>query len=258
MDVNKFYRELFNETLGLDILGLEGEYQNLIRMIESKTILTFSNYIPMLYLTYLDLSDRSKIIRDDHNAIGVEYYLDDPVLDKFNLPILGIEKIDYNNTGENVDPYDPNSSSYYSSVIAARNNLTLEGVLMGSEYTYNTTLVNASLPWNRYHELRGPHTLFLRNYSFEGTAEITVKTRYPNLVSIPEEYRETFITLAKYDVKIMLGNNLRYLENIVTPSGNLSLQFDWSSAETDREDFLKDLRSRTLPDRVGASYFRII
>lgn len=258
MDVNNFYKEVFEQTLGLDVLGLEAEYQTLVKLIESKTIVTFSNYIPALYLTYLDLSDRSNVIRDDHNTLGVEFYLEDPVLNKFNLPILGIEKIDYNNTGESTDPYNPDSSAYYSSVIASRNNLTLDGLLMGSEYSYNLTLTASAYPWNRYFELRGPHTLFLRNYAFGGTAEITVKTRYPNLVSIPEEYREILVKLACLDIKVYLWNSLRYLENIVTPTGNLSLQFDWSSAESDREDFLKDLRNRSFADRVSTKYFMII
>lgn len=258
MDVNAMYKEIFIDTMGLDVLGLESKYQQLVKLIETKTLTTFSQYVPALFITYLDLEDRSLVIRDDHASVGVEYVLSDPVLDKFHLPILGIEKIDYNHVGDTNDPYDPNSSAYYESIINSRQGLTLEGVLMGAEYTYNTTLTNFAYPWNRYYELRGPHTLYLRNYAAGGTAEITVKTRYPNVASIPEEYRETFIELAILDCRIYLWNNLKYLEDIVTPSGNLSLRFDWSSKEDDRKDFLRELRSKSLPDRVGQSYFRIL
>lgn len=258
MDVHNMYKEIFIDTLGLDVLGLESKYQTLVKLIETKTITTFSQYIPALFITFLDLEDRSLVIRDDKATVGVEYVLDDPVLDKFNLPILGIEKIDYNNVGDTADPFDPNSSAYYESIINSRQGITLEGVLMGAEYTYNSTLFNAAYPWNRYYELRGPHTLYLRNYAAGGTAEITVKTRYPNIASIPEEFREVFITLAVLDCQIYLWNNLRFINDIVTPSGNLSLPFDWSGAGGERADFLRDLRSRSLPDRVGMSYFRII
>lgn len=257
MDVQRFYHELFDSTLGLDVLGLENEYQTLVKLIESKTLLTFSSYIPAKYVMILDLTDRSNIIRDDDHILGVEYYLHDPILEKYNLPILDVDKIDYHNLGT-VDPYDPNSSSYYSSIIASRNNVTLESVLFGAEYTYNRTLTDFAFPWKRYHEYRGGNVLFLQNYAFEGQAEITVKTQYPNLTAIPEEYREVFMSLAKFDVRIFLWNNLRYLEDIVTPTGNLQLRFDWSSAEQDRDEYLRDLRTRSFPDRIGRSYFSLV
>lgn len=257
MDVHNFYTELFESVLGLDVLGLESQYQSIVKLIETKTLVTFGNYIPALYRMYLDLTDEANIIRKDNHTLGVEYYLSDPVLEKFRLPILGVEKIDYNNVG-NVDPYDPQSSAYYSSIIASRNNITLESVLMGAEYTYNRTLTDIAFPWKRYHEYRGGNVLYLQNYTFGGTAEITVKTTYPNITSIPEEYREVFITLAKHDARMYLWHHLRYLEDIVTPSGNLSLRFDWSNAEQEREDYLRELRNKSLPDRVFSRYFTIV
>lgn len=258
MDVCAMYKEIFIDTMGLDVLGMESKFQTLVRLIETKTLTAFSQCIPALYITYLNLDDSSLVIRNDHATVGTEYVLEDPVLDKFRLPILGVEKIDYNNVGDSVDPYDPNSTAYYESVANSRNGLTLEGVLMGPEYTYNTTLTNFALPWNRYFELRGPHTLYMRNYAAGGIAEVTLKTRYPNVASIPEEFRETFIELAIYDCQIFLWNSLKYLLQVVTPSGSLDLGFDWSNAAAERKEFLKDLRSRSLPDRVGASYFRIL
>lgn len=257
MDVGAFYKEIFEDTLGLDVLGLESRFRDLVKIVESKTLLTFGNYVPIKYLTYLDLTDESNIIRKDHQTLGVEYWLRDPVLEKYHLPILAVDQIDYNNVG-NVDPYDPDSSAYYSSVIASRNNITLESVLMGSEYTYNRTLTDFAFPWKRYYELRGSNVLYLRNYAFGGTAEITIRTRFPNIASIPEEYREVVITLAKYDIKIKLWNDLKYLENVVTPAGNLDLKInDWEGAEREREDYLRTLRTMTFPDRISAKYFVI-
>lgn len=258
MNVNLFYNELLSYTLGLDVLGLEDRFPAIVKMIETKTLHTFGMYLPIQYKLYIDLTDESNIIRKDHQTLGVEYYLKDPALDKFNLPILDIEQIDYNNLSD-VDPYDPNSTAYYSSVIASRNNLTLESVLMGSEYTYNRTLTDFAMPWKRYHELRGPRTLYLRNYAFAGQVEITCKTIYPNLVSIPEEYYEIFMTLAKFDTKIMLWNELKFLESVVTPSGNLDLKVnDWEGAEKDREDYLRDLKTKTFSDRVHDGHFRLV
>ena len=258
MDVNLFYKSLFEDTLGLDVLGLESRIPDLITLIETKTLSTFSHYIPVKYRMYLDLTDKKNIVRKDHQTLGVEYYLEDPILDKFHLPILDILNVNYNNLSD-VDPYDPESAAFYSSVIATRNNLSLESVLMGSEYAYNYTMIDFNMPWKRYHELRGSRILYLRNYFFSGQAEIEIKTNWPNVVSIPEEFQQIFMDLAKFDVKNRLWVELRYIQDIVTPSGNLDLKInDWESAEKDREDYLRELRTRTFPDRVMDKYFRII
>ena len=257
MNTNQFYRELFEQNLGLDSLGLEDRCSELVKIVDSTTLLAFGNLIPIKYLHYLDLADTSKIVKKEQHTLGVEYYIDDPVLDKFHLPILGIEKIEYNNVGD-VDPYDPDSTAYYNSVITSRQNLTLESVLFGNEYSYNRVLTDAAMPFKRYHELRGQRVLYLKNYAIQGTVEVTLKTRWPNVVSIPEEYHEDFLHLATLDCKIKLWNDLAYLANIVTPEGNLELNFDWSNAEQERSDFLRELRTRSFPDRTGPMYFQIL
>lgn len=254
MQVSRLYKELFEYTLGLDVIGLESMIPACVKIIEEKTLQTFSTLIAPSYKIYLDLEDETNIIRKDHATLGVEYRLDDPVLQKFRLPIMSVDQIDYNNNGV-VDPYDPNSSQYYSSVIASRNNLSIESLMMGSEYTYNRTLTDFAMPWKRYYEYRGNNVLYLRNYAFGGRVEITVRTRWPNVASIPEELRSDFILLAKYDVEINLWTNLRYLESVVTPAGNLDLKFNWDNAEQEREDFIKELRTRAFPDRVQTRYF---
>lgn len=258
MNVNNFYKEVFEDILGLDVLGLESRFPELVKLVNRRTLVTFSNLIPCKYITYLDLSDNRNMIKEDKLRQGTEWYIDDPTLDKFNLPILSIDSINYNNIS-GVDPYNPDASAYYSAVIASRQNITLESVLMGSEYTYNRTLVDSAIPYKRYHELRGGRVLYLQNYAFNGTIEITINTRYPNIVSIPEEYREIFIELACYDIKTKLYNELKFLEDVVTPSGNLNLKIsDWEGAYKEREDYLRDLRNRSLPDRVGRHYFQIL
>lgn len=258
MNVNAFYNELYYNILGLDVLGLESKLPQLTKLVESRTLTTFSSLIPAKVLIYLDLSDTAHIIKKDQQTLGVEYLLDDDILTKFNLPILDIDKIEYNNVGD-VDPYDPNSSAYYSSIIASRQNLSLESVLMGAEYTYNRTLTDFAMPFKRYHELRGNNILYLRNYAFGGTVEVTVKTKWPNIVSIPEEYREILLTLSKLDIKQSLWHSLKYLESIVTPSGNLDLKIsDWDSAERDRDDYIKELRTKSFTDRIGPRYFTLV
>ena len=258
MNVNKFYREIFEYSMGLDVLGLDNRFRDLVKLVEDKTLTAFSQYVPARYKMYLDLEDASQIVRKDNPSIGTEYFLHEPVLDRFNLDILGLDRIEPNNAGS-VDPYDPDSAAYYSSLLSSRHNITLESVLMGAEYTYNHTMANTAIPYKRYQEFRGPRTLYLRNWGYHGQVEIILKVPWPNIVSIPESYREILINLAKMDIKIMLWNELKYMEDVATPTGNLSLKVDdWSSAERDREDFLANLRNISLPDRVGNNYFRIL
>ena len=257
MNVNRFYQSLFEDTLSLDIYGLEGRYTELVKLIDRRTLPIFSNHIPAFYLTYLDLSDDSHIVKKEHYTKGVEYFIDDPTLTKFQLPILGVESINYCNVGK-YDPYDPNSSLFYASVLASRQNITLESVLMGSEYTYSRTLIDTAIPHKRYKEFRGNRILYLENWGYQGCVEIKLKTTWPNIVSIPEEYQETLLTLAKLDIQVKLWNELKYLEDIPTPNGNLQLRFDWSGAERERDDFLKELRQKSLPDRTGPVYFHIL
>ena len=66
--------------------------------------------------------------------------------------------------------------------------------------------------------------------------------------------------LAIYDVKIKLWNELRYLEDIPLPvGGNLNLRInDWEGAFNERNDFIRDLRSKSLPDRVGTGWFHVV
>lgn len=259
MEVNQFYRELFEYTLGLDVLGLESRFRDLVRLVETKTLLTFGNYFPVRYNMLLDLNDDNLVVPKHHNTRGMEYFLHDDVLDKYNLPILGIDGIDYSNNDPTVDPYDPETSAFLSAMVANRNNITVESVLMGAEYTYNRTLTDFAIPYKRYHELRGSRVLYLENWAHGTQIELRIKTRYPNIVAIPEEYHDIFMTLAKYDVKIKLWNELKYLEDIVTPAGNINLKIsDWDSADKDRDDYIRDLKSKTLPDRILDNYFRLV
>lgn len=257
MQVNNFLKGVFEDRLGLDYLGLDYRFAELVQLIERKTLLAFSNCIGVKYLTYLDLSDRSKIVRKDFNSRGVEYHIDDPILDKFRLPILAVESVRYNNaTG--VDPYDTNSTEYYSSLITSRQNMTLDGLLMGSESSTNMLLTDTAIPYKPYKEFRGGRILYLRNWGFTGIVEVELKTTWPNLVSIPEEYHEDFTQLAIYDIQIKLWNELKYLEDVPTANGNLQLRVDWSGAEGERKDFLRDLKQKSLPDRMGPRYFQLL
>ena len=259
MDICNFYTEIFEDTQGLDILGLEDQYKDFVELINRKTLPVFSQAIPCHFYTYVDLSAYGKeCVYEDRNRVGREYYMDDPVIDNFGLHILGVDRVEVA-TGTQ---FDPDASWYYSSVITSRQNISLDSILMGAESTYGRNLADSAIPFKKYHEYRGERVLFLQNYPFEGLVEVCLSVNWPTLASVPEEYRNDLVRLAKYDLQIKLWPNLRYLENVPLPSGGtLDLKFDWSSSEQEREDFLQELRRRTLPDRVNpvnGSYFHVV
>ena len=256
MDVSAFYREVFEHTLGLDILGLENRFRELVELINEKTLITFSNYIPCIYTTRLNLNDKNAYIREEYGRIGREYYLRDATMEKYHLKIMDLLNIEFANNGSGLDP---ENEYYYSSIMVSRHNIDIMSMLMGSESTYTRTLIDNAIPYKRYEELRGDYVIFLQNYPTDGELDVKLRVQYPNLVSIPEAYRESFIQLAIYDCKIKLYNELKYVEDVQTPAGNLNLKVsDWESAERDRTDFLQTFRQKSFPDRVRDNYFVLL
>lgn len=68
-----------------------------------------------------------------------------------------------------------------------------------------------------------------------------------------------FRTLCKLDIKTWLWTQLKFVQDVVTPNGNLDLRIsDWESAERDRDEFLRNLKNQSLADRVGPSFFFIL
>lgn len=258
MDVNQFLHELFEYDLGLDSMGLENQYRELVKLITTKTLTTWSNHVPARLTTYIDLRTNRNLVKKDFRAAEAEYYIDEPLLDMFRLKILGLGRLEPVGTGS-VDPYDPESSAYYSSVIASRQTITLENVLMSSEATRSRALINTAYPWQIEKTLVGPRTVRFKNITDTTGYTLELMTNWPTLASIPEEYRESFKSLCKLDIKIATWNAMKFVEQVVTPSGNLDLRIsDWESAERDREEFLRNLRNLSLADRVGDAYYHIL
>ena len=258
MDVSNFYREVFEDTLGLDILGMTDQYREFVELVNRKTLPIFSQYIPCKYYTYVHLDKcMGELIRDEaYNRIGREYYLDDPVIDKFNLQINSVDRVELA-TGTQ---FDPEASWYYSSVLTSRQNISLDSILMGAESTYGRNIADFAIPFKHYFEYRGNRVLYLKNFSYNGLAEVSMSVNWPNVASVPMEYHNDLVKLAKLDLQIRCWSNLRYLENVPLPTGGtLDLKFDWASAEQDRDDFLRELKTRSLPDRVGHhGFFHVV
>lgn len=250
MDVNVFYKTVFEDTLGLDILGLESRFKELVELINRTTLLTFSDHIPCLYTTTVDPNDRRYVVSRERSHYGKEYYLNDETLERFNMPILDIVDANWADTVR---------SGYFGEVVAMHQYQDVMDILMGAEQTYQTTLIDTAIPFKPDYDYRGGNIVYFRNIPDNTMVELVIRTKFPNLVSIPDSYIESFKKLAIYDIKIKLWNELKYLEEVVTPAGNLNLKVnDWESAERDREDWLKEFRLKSMPDRLGWMYFTVL
>ena len=159
MDVSSFYKEVFEYTLGLEVLGLENRFRELADLINDKTLVTFSNYIPCLYTTRLDLNDKNAYVREEYGRIGREYHIHDATMDKFNLKIMDLLDVEFSSGSA----LDPESEYYYSSVMVSRHNIDLMSMLMGAESTYTRTLIDSSIPYKRYEEYQRTHNFQQRN-----------------------------------------------------------------------------------------------
>lgn len=258
MDVQLFLKELFEYDLGLEALGLANHFREIVRLIDTKTLTTWSNYVPARLLTYIDMRTNRNLVKKDFREAAAEYYIDEPILDQFNLQILGLGRLEPVGTGS-VDPYDPESSAYYSSIIASRQTMTLENVLMSAEATRSRALINTAYPWQMEKELVGPRTVRFKNVTDTTGYTLELFIPWPNVVSISSEYKESFKTLCKLDIKMMLWQELKFMESVTTPTGNIDLRIaDWESAERDRDEFLRNLKNQSLGDRVGSNFFFLL
>ena len=84
-------------------------------------------------------------------------------------------------------------------------------------------------------QLVGPRTVRFKNVTDTTGYTLELFTRWPNLTSVPSEYKESLKTLCKLDIKTYLWQQIKFLENITLPTGNIDLRVaDWESAERDR------------------------
>lgn len=250
MDVNVFYKTLFEDTLGLDVLGLESRFKDLVELVNRTTLLTFSDHIPCLYTTIVDPNDHRYVIGKERSHYGKEYYLNDETLERFNMPILDIVDANWADTVR---------SGFFGEIVQAHQYYDVMDMMIGAEQTYMTTLADSAIPFKPDYDYRGGNVIYFRNIPDNTLVELVIKTKFPNLVSIPDAYMESFKKLAAFDIKIKLWNELKYIEEVVTPAGNMNLKIsNWESAEQDREEWLKDFRVKSAPDRFGWMYFTLL
>jgi hypothetical protein len=250
------YNEIFENKLGLDVMGLEHLYPELILRIKETTFPTFSSFIPCIYPYLFDTRDKNVTIGREFMSNIIQIRIVDDAIKQMNLSILGCKNIKPVTIKENA--YDNKFSSRTSALLMA-SNYNVYDILVGSSMQATNSEVRQMLGAATTVQLKGSDILEIKN-PYTGQLQVAeLLISHPTINSIPDSFREEFIRLATYDVQIYLHSTLKYMEDVVTPAGNINLRIgEYENATREREDYLKEFRSRSFADRVINNYFTVI
>jgi len=242
MDINYIMTDIIEYRLGLDMLHLEKYYPKIKSIIEDKTMKVFSQIIPYeLEDAYIiaDKSDSATTLYDEKETPDgyYQYKIGNPLLENNNVSIMSIISVKDN-------------EGFLGGIGGVRGNtFDVEGML---DYSLQSTFKSKmGFKFKRW-DFVPPNIVKLKGY---GTKDILLKlkTQYPNFASIPEGLSETFLELAEFDVKIYLWNKLKFVEDLETPLGNISLKIDsWGDANNERKEWIKEMQEEALKGNLAA------
>lgn len=248
------YLELFEDEMGLDTMGLTHLYPTLVKLIQKRTIPIFSEMFPCRYPYVLDPSDNTKKVADIYGGGAVEYILEDSVLKSYNMKIISFGQI---HPAYKKEPYSPTYNNMYIGGNMA--SLSFDDIMIGAVAEATNSIMRQQIAMSPILKLKGNNVLSIKNMPDFHPYIIELYVTYPNINSISLTFKRYFMNLAKYDVGIYLYNKLKYMEDVVTPAGNLNLKIaDWEGYSKDKEDYIKELLQISFPDRVMDLYFNPI
>lgn len=249
------YIELFEDEMGLDTMGLTNLYPDLVEVIQKRTLPVFSEMFPCVYPYLLDPSDKSKRIADEYGGNVNEYRIEDPVLESYVLKVISYQKL---YPAYKKDPYAHGYNNMYIGGMGDTG-MNYDDILLGTVISSTRSTIRQAVGMNPTCKLKGSNVLAIKNFADFAPYIVELIVTYPNINSIAETYKRFFMNLAKYDVGIYLYQKMKYVEDVVTPAGNLNLKIsDWESFPREKEDYIKELLTLSFPDRVMDNYFMAI
>lgn len=211
--------------LGIYAIALPFDNPNevLMDVIRTKTLKTFSIFLPHIQKIRLSANDMEEVMRGNNFR---EYLLPDVF---GGMKLLGVNSVTYN-----VDNYY--GSGYYSTIPRIDVNVS------------NITLATASANLNRAvaqpmtFDFRHPRTLIVYDNYYSDAFVIELKLEHSkNLVTIPPMAEDSFLELAILDIKKFLYASLKHYNDLSSAYGNISLKIDdWANAESDRKQLLEE------------------
>ena len=243
MNITSLMKEIIEYRLGLDVMHVSEYYDQIKTMLEEKTLRTFSEYVPYtLTDTYVMCQDKRENTTCLFNPIktfngSTEWSIHHPRLARNNISIISLIRV-------------MSTESALHGVPRARATFDLEGML---DYSLVTNIASRMSYKHRRWAFLPPTRVRLVGF---GTTSVVlrIKIPYASFSSIPQGFNEIFHKLASLDVRIFLYNKLKYIEDLETPLGNISLRIsDWEGALNEREEFLNDLNPELVKQNLFAN-----
>lgn len=246
------YLELFEDEMGLDTMGLSWMYPQLIETIQRRTFPVFSELFPCIYPYVLDPKDTTNRIPDKFSGNSAEFRIEDPVLDDFGLKVLSFRQL---YPVYEKSEYEHGYNNAYLAGVGAYNG-SFDDMLIGNIAAETNSMFRGTLGLNPICKLKGPRLLSIKHFTDYAPYLVELIITYPNVSSMQETFKRYFLNLAKFDVGIYLYAKLKYMQDVVTPAGNVDLKIsEWESYPRDKEDYIRELRTLSFPDRVESIYF---
>ena len=240
--------KLIKQQLGIYSIKLPISDNDLMNdVIIDDTLLTYSIYFPLVKNIPCDLNQiRVKVDRDNTTSDVSNIYEIPQIFPKDEegeRTILGIE---------NVIPF--NDMRYQSvqsafQTIESFQALAISQAIGNLESVQEPSFVVEFIPPNRFRINHGTY--------YKDRVILKVEYTYSKeLYDIPMPQRDTFFDLAMLDVKRFLYNNLKYWDGFETAIARFSLKIEeWSSAESDRKEFLENLNQNFVNNRIACIWF---
>ena len=238
MNMSDLITDLKMDTgLAFISLPLENFDERIKELIQKRTLKTFNQYFPQRVSERVDLSQLYCI--DDNYAHSM-----------YELPqirgrdVIGVEDVRLDTKSSNGGLWDPVADFHIG---------TYADMMMAQASADLVSLITPPFTFHFEH----PNVLHLYNIGTVGHRLILeVLLAHPgNLSTIADTMQESFYELALLDFKRFCYNALKYFNEINTANGTINLRIDeWSNAESDRKDLLRDWDTKFHLDRKQVYY----
>lgn len=205
--------------------------ESIMDVIRTKTLVTFSEFLPHEFQTLLDLSELEELPTNNRYALS-RFVLPDIFGDR---QIVGLRDVSID-----LISYGIGSHTYDSSLGFGINDVS---TMMLKTATSN--LYSAMSPARTFNFV-SPNIMELYNFD-----RLTTRIRVifhlqhaDNFSTIPASRTNSFYELAVIDTKIFLYQLMKHYRNMQTPVGNIDIQIDdWADAMSERKDWMQNLKS---------------
>lgn len=227
MNLNKIL-SIITRRCSLRPLGLMEHLPEIEDMLREETLSTFSQYFPYEHRTVLDLETARKRRLSGDTTI---YTIEDDFLREHDLEIISVLDVSGRTSFYSWNDIPPAFDAH--------------SIMLNATASSIRSKLNIS---SRLHEFVPPNSLRLTGYNSLDKVEVILKVPYPNFSTVPESIGEQLIKLCILDTKIMLWDDkgVKYYEDMETADSNTSLKIDWSNAQEDRDELIREFHNNSI------------